>query len=207
MTQPPPSRPRRGRLPGWALLLGGAIILSLVITLATLAVLGPLGGGRGSRGATTRLTVDDDRIAFEIKVPAGTAITGFSVAPVRDCPTVSVGFSDHGLRAYAVAKSCAPRGNSRPGNGNHGSYRTLADVSDPLAPIRLETGLGRAEVFGQRYFECTNSCRNFVEPVAIITVDEPVDPGYPTLVLISTKGELSREAFTGIVRTLTHPVR
>ena len=67
--------------------------------------------------------------------------------------------------------------------------------------------LVRQIVFGQRYFECTNSCRNFVEPVAIITVDEPVDPGYPTLVLISTKGELSREAFTGIVRTLTHPVR
>ncbi len=178
----------------------------MIVTI--LGVLGAFGGlwpGRSS--PTTRLSVVDDRIAFEIKVPSGTMITRFYSGARRECAIAEVDFSEHGLRAYAAARTCDIPARGRTGNGHHGLYRTIADVAAPKTVQRVETWLGPADVFSQDYYECTNACRNYTEPVAIVMLQQPVNPDFPTLVLISTKGELARPDFTRLVRDLAEPTR
>lgn len=184
------------------------MVILLLVMVTILGVLGAFGGlwpGRSS--PTTRLSVVDDRIAFEIKVPRGTMITGFYSGARRECPIAEVDFSAHGLRAYAAGRSCESPARGRTGNGNHGTYRTIADVAAPKVVQRVDTWLGPADVFSQDYYECTNACQNYTEPVAIVMLQQPVNPDFPTLVLISTKGELDRPAFTRIVRDLAEPTK
>ncbi len=184
------------------------MVILLVVIVTILGLLGAFGGaGSGRSSPTTRLSVVDDRIAFEIKVPPGTMISGFYSGARRDCQIAEIDFSDHGLRAYAAARTCESPARGRTGNGNHGTYRTIADVAAPKAVQRVDSWLGPADVFSQDYYECTNACRNYTEPVAVVMLQQPVNPDFPTLVLISTKGELDRAALTRIVRDLAEPTK
>ena len=97
------------------------------------------------------------------------------------------------MRVEAVPTDCeVAEANSSIGNGQHGLYRTLEDVPEPEDVDTMTTALGEAAVFVQEYFECTNECERWDEPVAIITLDDPVDPAYPTLVLRGEQDRLSR---------------
>ncbi len=59
----------------------------------------------------------------------------------------------------------------------HGVYKDLTDLDPGLRGdgTLLLTRLGTAEVLSQRYFECTNSCQNYQEPIAFVMLRDPVD--------------------------------
>lgn len=98
----------------------------------------------------------------------------------------------------------------RLGNGFHGIYRTIADVADLDADDAddvevVDTAVGPAEVFTQDYYECTNECNDYVDRIAIVTLDEPSDDDYPTLVVRANKDEVGEDVFfqllAGLART------
>ncbi len=110
------------------------------------------------------------------------------------------------LRVEAVPTECdAASSSSSIGNGSHGTYRTIDDVPEPEDVGSVETLLGDAVVFTQEYYECTNSCERWHEPVAIITLDDPVDPDYPTLVVRAERVELSRSDLEELLGALEEP--
>jgi hypothetical protein len=96
-----------------------------------------------------------------------------------------------GINIEAWPATCDPA-NSEPGNGSFGHYRTPADAPSPIDPIEVDTVLGPADVFGQTYFECTNSCDEWELDVAVITLSEPVNDEYPTLTVIGTVKSYTR---------------
>jgi hypothetical protein len=106
------------------------------------------------------------------------------------------------LRLSAFAASCDASGNSNPGNGRHGVYRSVADVpADRLATsVKVHTALGDAVVFTQPYYECTNSCHNYTEPVAVIALDHPPDPAYPALMVYSERGTIGLDQLETVLR-------
>lgn len=182
----------------------------------TTAVLGPLlvlssVGGYLLLGAmgTVTITVKDDYAAFSVDVPVGTGIDFVDHDSVNSggelvCDHTGYGMNDHGLAVETVAMDC-DLPDQRVMNGSHGLYRTLADVPKPRDVAEVDTGLGPAEVFVQDYSESTNFTTDYVEPVAIVTLDDPVRLDYPTLVIRSEQGELDREEFTELVRSLDDP--
>jgi hypothetical protein len=131
----------------------------------------------------------------------------FTVRPAQadGCPgfdaLVTLG-QDRQVRLSAYAEGCDTTGNARPGNGRHGAYRSAADVpADRLASsVKVHTALGDAVVFTQPYYECTNSCHDYTEPVAVITLDHPDDPRYPTLVACSEKGTIGLDQLETVLR-------
>lgn len=121
------------------------------------------------------------------------------------CPTIRYEFGEE-LTVEAFARECTG-GDSRGGllNGHHGVYRSPADVEDPIDPLSIRTPVGEALVFEQRYEEHTNFGSEWDEPVAIVTLDAPADPRFPTVVLRSDKAALSREQLIAIVTSLDQP--
>jgi hypothetical protein len=111
------------------------------------------------------------------------------------------------MRLTAYAAGCDVGGNARPGNGRHGVYRSTADVpADRLASsVKVHTSLGDAVIFTQPYYECTNSCRNYTEPVAVVTLEHPADPRYPTLMACSEKGTIGPDQLETVLRDQLHP--
>ena len=110
------------------------------------------------------------------------------------------------LVVEAVPTRCPEAGsNTAIGNGSHGVYRTVDDVPHPEDLSTVRTAVGEATVFTQEYYECTNSCHRWHEPVAIIALDDPVDPGYPTLVLRGQQDRLTRAELEEILHGLEKP--
>ena len=156
---------------------------------------------------THQVEVRGTHTAFDLEVGVDWAIT--DVWDADTCGSVSYVVSEDGatrLVVEAVPTSCPDAGqDTQIGNGFHGVYRTLDDVPDPRDPETVSTDLGDATVFVQEYFECTNECERWDEPVAIVTVAAPVDAGYPTLVVRGDKDKVSRADFEEIVATLAAP--
>jgi hypothetical protein len=50
------------------------------------------------------------------------------------------------------------------------------------------------------YYECTDSCRNYTDTVAVITLDKPVDSANAALVVRSDKGSVGPAEMTVLVR-------
>jgi hypothetical protein len=154
-----------------------------------------------------QLEVRGTHTAFNLDVPEDWAIT--DVRDAGTCGSVSYRIdarSEARLVVEAVPTQCAEaQENTEIGNGRHGVYRTVADVPEPREEKSVDTGLGTATLFTQTYFECTNSCDNGNEPVAIVTLDAPVDAGYPTLVVRGEKETVSRADLEEIVASLTTP--
>lgn len=144
-------------------------------------------------GSPTLASVDGP-VRLQVQLEAGQQLTVRS-PQANGCPgfdaLVSLG-SDRNVRLSAYAAGCDVTGNARPGNGRHGVYRSAADVpADRLASsATVRTALGDAIVFTQPYYECTNSCRDYTEPMAVITLEHPYDPAYPTLMAYSEKGTI-----------------
>jgi hypothetical protein len=183
-----------------------------LLALVALAVVVPLSACDGSISVggdddTHRLEVRGAHTAFDLEVPQDWGITDVSEAGA--CGSVSYDVAEDGatrLVIEAVPTACAEAGeNGQIGNGQHGIYRTVDDIPDPQDSEAVETALGSATVVTQEYFECTNSCDNWDEPVAIVTLDAPVDAGYPTLVVRGEKDQVSRADFEEIVATLAAP--
>ena len=150
---------------------------------------------RGAHVAFTAVVPDDWGISWLEDAAACDSV----IYDVEDDATVDVRFQ-------AVPWVCEEAANSDEiGNGFHGLYRTLADVPDPKDVEKRDTDLGSAEVFTQEYYECTNSCEKWDEPVAIVTLDDPVDPYYPTLVVRVERNDISRSDFETIIDSLAVP--
>jgi hypothetical protein len=146
----------------------------------------------------------DGPLRFDVQLGAGQQLT---VRPPQadGCPgydaVVTLG-PDRYVRLSAYAQGCPVTDNGRPGNGRHGVYRSAADVpADRLASsIKVHTALGDAVVFAQPYYECTNSCRDYTEPVAVITLDHPQDPRYPGLMVYSERGTIGLDQLATLLR-------
>jgi hypothetical protein len=185
------------------------VVLVVLVVLALVSLSACEGSfSIGGDGDSHRLEVRGSHTGFDAEVPAG-----WGIVEVRDadtCGSVSYRIEDADgetrVVVEAVPTSCAEAAeNGQIGNGQHGIFRTLADVPDPNGVKKISSDLGDAEVFTQEYFECTNSCRYWDEPVAIVTLAEPVDAGYPTLVLRADKAEVERGQLEEIVRSLAPP--
>jgi hypothetical protein len=164
----------------------------------------PAPGGSPTPVSSPTLAPVDGPVRFDVQLGAGQSLMVTTPQP-DGCPgytaLVTLG-KDHYVRLSAYATSCAATDNARPGNGRHGVYRSAADVpADRLASsVRVHTALGDAVVFTQPYYECTNSCRDYTEPVAVIVLDHPRDPGYPALVVCSEKGTIGLDQLQTVLR-------
>ncbi|MGO2096622.1 MAG: hypothetical protein ACTH2J_05555 [Candidatus Microbacterium stercoravium] len=149
-----------------------------------------------------RVTISDETLAVELRVPDRLAITRVSADTSGDgCSLVRYSFGQSlAIESYSTA--CELAESDRILNGHHGEYRTIDDVEDPRGIEEVATDLGPATLFVQEYTECTNYCRDFEEPVAIIELDEPVDPAYPSIVLQAYKGDISRDGLREVLTTL-----
>jgi hypothetical protein len=143
-------------------------------------------------------------VAFHVRLAAGQRLT--TRAPQRDnCPgldaLIELG-SEGTIQLAAYTASCAAGDNARPGNGRHGVYRTSADIPPERrsGAVAVRTALGDATAFNQPYYECTNSCRNYTEPVAVITLEHPGDPAFASLTAYSEKGSIGLDRLTALLR-------
>jgi hypothetical protein len=143
-------------------------------------------------------------VAFHVQLGAGQRLTTHSAAP-DNCPgldaLIDLG-SDATIRLMAYATNCATDDNAQPGNGRHGVYRTTADIPAERrsAAVTVSTALGQATAFNQPYYECTNSCKNYTEPVVVITLEHPGDPAFRTLTAYSPKGSIGLDQLTAVLR-------
>lgn len=160
-----------------------------------------------------KVTVRDAHLAFSLDAPGGV------MRPTRDkaqedrsaasgCRVIVYRLRDEpNLRVEAARRDCQAPPHSPPGNGQHGVYKDLTDLDPGLRGdgALLRTALGSAEVLSQRYYECTNACKNFQEPIAFVSLRDPVDQDFPILVLRSDQEQISRTDFARIVKSLRPP--
>ncbi|GAA4253639.1 hypothetical protein [Dactylosporangium darangshiense] len=143
-------------------------------------------------------------VAFHVNLGAGQTLDTRPVPP-GGCPGLDARV-DLGrgvdVRFAAYGSACDAGDNARPGNGRHGVFRTTADIPPErrAGATTVHTALGEATVFTQPYYECTNSCHNYTEAVALITLDRPADPAYRTLTAYAEKGEASQDRLTELLR-------
>lgn len=146
-------------------------------------------------------------VAFHVRLDANQT---FSLRTPGSCPgldgSIQLG-PQRRILLSAYAASCDARDTGRPGNGRHGTYRSTADIpADRRAgAVTFRTALGEATAFSQPYYECTNSCRDYTETVAVITLDHPSDPAYPALVAYADKGLVDRDELTTVLKTQLQP--
>ncbi|MFC0602615.1 hypothetical protein [Streptomyces palmae] len=95
--------------------------------------------------------------------------------------------------------------NLKPPNGRHPHYRTAADIPADVdkSARTVRTALGPARVFTQKYTVCTQDCRSYDEPFAVITLDKPEDPHHPALMFTSESGISESD----LVRVITPDLR
>ncbi|WP_238011825.1 hypothetical protein KZZ52_13380 [Dactylosporangium sp. AC04546] len=143
-------------------------------------------------------------VAFHLRLDTGQRLimrsAGSGACPGLDA-RVDLG-ARRAVRLAAYATTCSTDDNGRIGNGSHGVYRTATDVpADRRATATtVQTALGAGIAFSQQYYECTNSCSHYTEPVAVITLDHPADPAFPTLTIISEKRTIDLDQMTAVLR-------
>ena len=181
----------------------------LVVVL--LALMFVAGGCRGMNDRPNRDPVSsptvapvDGPVAFHLQLGAGQRLIVRSPQP-DNCPGLDALMdlgSDGTVQLAAYATSCAAGDNARPGNGRHGVYRTTADIPAERrsGAITVHTALGEATAFNQPYYECTNSCKNYTEPIAVVTLAHPGDPAFQTLTAYSAKGSIGLDRLTVLLR-------
>ncbi|MFD1718370.1 hypothetical protein [Georgenia deserti] len=206
-----PPRSRR-----WPWVVGVVVLLVWAVTATGLLFVqgdGEADGRGGAEPDERALRIADDLLFAELTVPRSMSIRDIDTregaehcGPVRRY-TLGDSVGDRGLWIELVPTDCPDVGgmNRRIGNGFHGLYRTIDDVDDPRDVAEVSTDLGEAVIFEQLYYECTNSCTDDIEPVAIISVDRPRDSDYPTVVLHVSGDELGREQLADIVATVQEP--
>lgn len=175
---------------------------AVIVVIALWLIVLPLLKGQLWASDDRRVSIVDDTIAVELRVPDDLAITRVSADTTGDgCSLVRYSFGQS-LAVESYASECELSGADRILNGHHGEYRTIDDVEDPHGVEEISTSLGPATLFVQDYTECTNYCRDFEEPVAIIELDDPVDASHPSFVLQAYKGDISRDELREILTTL-----
>lgn len=204
MTTPDASPPRRraGRPVLITLVIVAVVVLVLALAFFLARALGLFSSGSGHH-----VRIDDGHLGIELSVRDGLGIdalrTDTEDAGAEGCPMLTYAL-DGELTIEAVGAECPDDllGGERIFNGNHGLYRSLDDVADPIDPARMSTPVGQADVFEQKYSEHTNFSQEWTEPVAIVTLSDPVDDAFPSLVVRADKGELSRADLVEVLESL-----
>jgi hypothetical protein len=187
---------------GFGVLLVWAVLATVLISLLRHEI--------GPADERREMLIDDDRLAISITVPSELVLDSISTSTrVESCPMPTYALAGDSYNGPQLWMELPPsdcrlgeNDNARIGNGDHGVYRRLDDVGSALDVREVETGIGTATVFTQEYFECTNSCTTYLEPVAIIALDDPVTPEHRTLLVRGIRDGLSREDLDEILSTL-----
>jgi hypothetical protein len=188
--------------------------VALIAALLTLAVAvagckGPFKDPEPKPDGPPTVAAVGGPIAFHIRLDGGQRLLTYTPAP-DECPAmeahVDLG-SDGSVWLVAYATSCSGGHNERLGNGHHGVYRTTDDIPESLrsGATKVNTVLGTATTFEQGYYECTNSCKDFGEPVAVITLDHPADGGVQALTAYSPYGSIDVEDLSTFLRDRLQP--
>ncbi|MEU7867266.1 hypothetical protein [Dactylosporangium sp. NPDC049140] len=149
----------------------------------------------------------DGPVAFHVRLGAGQHLVTSSPAP-GSCPALSarIVLGHDGLALLTASGArCGTGDNGAPGNGRHGVYRGNADIPPDRTVTRTTTPLGEAALFTQPYYECTNSCKHYTEPVAVITLTAPADPDVRALTVVGERGTIDLNALTALVRDQLTP--
>lgn len=154
----------------------------------------------------------DDRMSFSLRLGPGEKVdtrpaAATSGSPSQDAPLRLVLEKDDEIVADITAHPAdapLPYRNTGLGNGRPGVYRTTADIpaEEAAAATQVRTALGDATVFTHPYYECTNSCKHWTVPVAVVTLSAPTDPRFPTLVIASNHAEIDVAYLRGILGRL-----
>jgi hypothetical protein len=147
-------------------------------------------------------------VAFHIRLDANQTLS--LRTPPADCPgldAVVVLSAGKRILLSAYSTSCESSDTDRPINGRHGTYRSTADIPADRrsAAVTFRTALGEATAFMQPYSEYTNSSHHYTEPVAVITLDHPLDPSYRALVAYGDKGSIGLEQLRTVLETQLKP--
>lgn len=149
-------------------------------------------------------------LSADLPASADAEVTPF--APAVDRPDVDgcaplsarVEVGDAGLELYLNDTACSAADPREAGNGDHGSYVTIDDVSDPGHVAEHPSAAGDLVTFTQGYFECTNSCADFTDHVGLLALDAPPDPDRPAVMLLSAQGEVAMEDIVTLADAI-HP--
>ena len=175
----------------------GVVALFAVVLLAVVFVVGRMMAADGQR-----ISLRDDVLEIELRVPDGLGITTVHTAAAEsECSTISYGF-ERKLTVESIGAACELSDPTRIFNGHHGDYRSIDDVADPRDIDEVDTPIGSAVVFTQTYSECTNYCRDWDEPVAIVTLDDPASEAHGSVVVRGDKAEISRDELVEILESL-----
>jgi hypothetical protein len=182
---------------------GPAVVGLVVLAFAATGCRGPALPNPGPVSSPTVASVGEP-VAFHIQLGAGQTLTMRSPHP-SNCPGLDAVIDlgpDGTAELVAYATSCTVYDNAHPGNGRHGTYRTIADIPAERrsGAVTVHTALGEAIAFDQSYYECTNSCKTYREPVAVITLAHPRDQAYQALTAFSVKGSIGLDRLTALLR-------
>ncbi|WP_433606597.1 hypothetical protein ACQP2P_30495 [Dactylosporangium sp. CA-139114] len=147
----------------------------------------------------------DGPVPFHVHLDAGERLSTSSPR-AGACPALSTRIigRDGNVLIAAYGADCPVSGNGSPGNGRHGVYRTSADIPSSRTTTSATTPLGDATLFEQPYYECTNSCQHYTEPVAVIALSAPAGQAIRALVVVAERGSLDLAGLQALVtRRLT----
>lgn len=191
-----------------------------VVASGVLGVIGMLAVGCGLHSPTSdaysaTATLDEPPFALSMKVRNGEKITEVwiiqapSQGPACTVANAQLRAGDETLLEFQGVSNDCNFENRAPGNGNHGSYPSIDDAraggsanGRHLESVHVDTPIGPAEVFLQSYYECTNSCQTYTEPVAIIALTQPTGARYPSITVYSNKGRLTEDQLTDRIRQI-----
>lgn len=178
------------------------IALSAVLGVALLVIVVVFFVGRMMAADGQRISLRDDVLEVEFRVPDGFGITTVQTRPADgECSKIRYGFGAQ-LTVESIGSGCELSDPTRIFNGHHGDYRSIDDVAEPRDTDEIDTPIGSAVVFTQTYSECTNYCRDWDEPVAIIALDDPVSEAHGSVVVRGDKAEISRDELVEILESL-----
>lgn len=164
-------------------------------------------GWPGDGGATETFDLGG---GLEAELPEAWRVTPFAeVTPSERNPVgcssrrASLGAGQRRIDLELNDVSCiGVTGNGDIGDGDHGTYVSLADVPDPSEVRQHEVPAGSLTTLRQPYIECTDGCKDFTDTLALLTLDAPPDPDRPTLVILSPKGEASAEQLVALAEVI-----
>lgn len=162
--------------------------------LAVLMLLPLSGCGASGADLSGTLSLRPFGPHLSIGVPSGWSVSTFG-DPVRDtfqpgCQYQQAALSPADGPPYVeidlVGKDCAGgRHQPAPGNGRHGHYVSVGDATSAADVTTASTETGTITLFTQPYYECTNSCRNYTDHVALLHFTHPPDSRFPTLMIVT----------------------
>jgi len=195
----------------------GLVVVALLTALVLTACGEDEGGGGGGQedaavwpGDAGVATEEVDLGAgFVAELPQGWVVQQTFDVPddgiiAPECDSISASIESNGVFVpLSLPGSACAGAETTPLNGEHGDYLTIDDVADPREVEDGEVPLGGLTTFVQSYEECTNECVTNDERVALIELDEIVEPDRPVLMIVVRADEASQAQLTALAESIT----